>query len=1242
MRYIDIKIINLQKNEIMLLSEAIDRYTNIILLGTPGSGKTSLLEQYQDKHHDSCYKVTVKEFIKFQQKIADTIDTILLDGLDEYRSFEKDKSFVIKELANKLKDYNTLNKIISCRELDWYGDNDSNALQNALKENFEVFKILPLDEKSQYDLISLMRTNTDAKKIIDKYNFTGLLENPQLVKMIVDIDSKENNLTNKKEIFETFINKSAKEHNSSYESIQINNNDIFKYNGSIAYFYMFSDVESFNDDFLSEISDDTFTLDILKETIKSKLYKSDTLFIHRTIAEYLCAKFIVDYKLGEDSILDKQRVKSLFTTKHNKIISELRGVYSWIGVLNKDMEFISIDPFYQLIYADNSFFNVDFKKDILLSIKEYATTNPFFISNLTIDLQGFYTHDLDKFIIEEFNNTIENENHYLLLLAYILKNAQDLSDDLKDFIKKKLFDNDISPHIKEKLLEQFDNDYIKEILNDILDDKIKDNEYNTLKEKILKDLYPNIISIDELIKYIQLYNSSNMMMQCLYLFDTKFENKYELVDELFKAFPKMYDNHTLDFDTREPLHSIKYFINEYFVEVCLNYEEKYNTKEIFRILYHFYSYSDRFVSLKYEANSIIVKDKLKHSDDKLQKLADELFEEYINFLITKGEIDFFDFDYIYSLTQPTDKSIIFLKVMRSKYSVKINKELFWNAMQNCKDNQLNNQFDDIAKQFKLEDEMDKFLNPPIREKTDWEIKYEEEDKERKLKLETEKEQIEKYFVNKSDDELLNSFNDLKWIYYYLSQAKGLINNKLRDRFIQILRLLLEQCLYKDKANINELIKNIDKHREIDMIYYEALIHNENKLDLNKLDNSLKEYLYLLAINKENVMNIDKPDVFLKYIKPEFALKVLKKAIKVILNDDILFKYIESINDIEKLKKLFTFFNSESNKIAMIDNVLKSFHFLITNEDLEYIKVTYKIDLADLIVKIKNNILLNQEEIIALYTTLFKFDDYNHAFIKLKPEYKIQIIYNMMLIFNDSKMLKFNNGTQTNYDLLVNFLNYRALKTLFIDDLHQLLAKIDCESIWYNSILSEIDNKSQNQANNFNKMKLSKLKKFINQNKILDYKDFYEEIILRLEHIKQEIEDNRNNQKELFFNKDTPKTENECRDIVMNTLKDKYNDISLTKEQQEANNRVDINIKYTNTTSFEIQVECKRDDNSEIYRGVKAQLIDKYFSTDVQYGIYMIFYFATKKNRDKMIKKIQDNIPVKYKNNIKILIINLRR
>ena len=152
MNYIDL---NLKKHNqqgddrLYLLVEVIQDNKLIVLLGAPGSGKTSILKKYQSENNN-VEIFSIKEFIKLDFKPDKNTHTLLLDGLDEYRSIETDKTFVVNELAHKIKKLDDAIKVvISCREMDWYGETDRVALKDEIDKELELYNIMPLDEEQK-------------------------------------------------------------------------------------------------------------------------------------------------------------------------------------------------------------------------------------------------------------------------------------------------------------------------------------------------------------------------------------------------------------------------------------------------------------------------------------------------------------------------------------------------------------------------------------------------------------------------------------------------------------------------------------------------------------------------------------------------------------------------------------------------------------------------------------------------------------------------------------------------------------------------------------------------------------------------------------------------------------------------------------------------------------------------------------------------------------------------------------
>ncbi len=266
------------------------------------------------------------------------------------------------------------------------------------------------------------------------------------------------------------------------------------------------------------------------------------------------------------------------------------------------------------------------------------------------------------------------------------------------------------------------------------------------------------------------------------------------------------------------------------------------------------------------------------------------------------------------------------------------------------------------------------------------------------------------------------------------------------------------------------------------------------------------------------------------------------------------------------------------------------------------------------------------------------------FLSLESNMKVKLLHYLFTEFNTTESLENESGFQSSRAICASFLNYDALGLVNEEELEELLKLHYSEDdIWKNKILHKLNELKQVSADSEHApYSLEKVKNFALLANIISYSDFFEDMTLKFENIKTIIESNRNNEKNAFYNEDgTAKNEESCRDIIFQRLSDKYGyDWEIIREKYEANNRVDLSIKYKSAQEFEVQIECKKDSNKQLYIGIKDQLLDKYFSEDVHYGIYLVFYFGLKKNKEKMIDKINESIPPKHHDKIKVICIDL--
>lgn len=1266
MIYIDLELKQHDKKNdaIYTLSEVISLNDITVVLGAPGSGKTSLLEEY-GKNHETAQFLKIKQFIKLDNQVHDNMDILLLDGLDEYRSVTNDKTFVLTELGAKINQLSSIKIVISCREMDWYGDIDEKALKEQVDKEAKVYDILSLSQAKKVELANALEVE-NSDKFIEKYSDLGFLENPQMFMMIADIyaSNLDQDFTTKKELYLSFI-KHARESNiehAQHAQIDIEPTEFLRYVGYIAFFYMFTNIDTLDDKFIDEICDSSkgYPKEKLLLVLKSKLF-SDSKFIHRTIAEFSLAHYLINEIILQDNPLSKKRIIALFVN-NGRIPTELRGTFAWLCSISEDEELFSIDPYYQAVYGDISYFSDSLKKKVLLAVKEYAVDNPWFFQfGHSVDLEGFYNERLDSFLMEELDEGLKLNNHYKHFVINSIVTTKPLSLSIYQFLKEKMIDPSIASYIKDDMVEAFrdDEEFLLEVLNLIKDKTIEDSG-DRLKETILRISYRRYISSAQIVPYLAMYEDK-VGGHCYYLFDTPFEEKYALVDEIHKAGFIVKD--------KDPMlrlfNNVKGFIADYFLEVILSYDEELSAQDIYDIIKHFKQYYKWYDSLEIKSYRYALTDKEKLSDEKLENLANELYALYLDDMLTGDETRFriYNFRYFFSYKNPTNQTAILLSKMNEKNENEKNKELFLAALAYSpkdEDNKLiiTDEIEKAVLEYELEDVLKAYLNPV---KSEWEIENEKNDKKREEKKAKNLTDNEAYFSAKSDEEIQTEFKDLHYItnLIYLNNENEKQELLTEATFLR-LKSILKDAIYKPLIDeklltVDSLVKNAPSARRyIDNVYYVSSVLNDSySID----DIEFSKYLYLVNLLNANVMNVVKGNLVAEFDenRTDLVLGLLYEAIEKLLTyhypkmKEIVLSYIRHESEVKRLKKLYLSHNQRNGTLEenFLYGFLHLYHFDIHVDDLEKLnKLKTNDENNDLI----NALLIFKKDDQGNFTRSMAialqsvFEYKRKHFLSLESDVKVRLLHYLFSEFNTTESLENESGFQSSRAICASFLNYDAIDLVNEEELEELLKlHYDEDDIWKNKILHKLNELKQVSADSeHSPYSIEKVKNFALSANIISYSDFFEDVLLKLEDIKTIIESNRNQDKNAFYNEDgNAKNEESCRDIIFQRLSDKYGyDWKITREKYEANNRVDLNVKYKSSREFEVQVECKKDNNRQLYTGIKDQLINKYFSKDVEYGIYLIFYFGAKKSKEKMLRDIQNSVEVGYEDKIKIICIDL--
>lgn len=1257
-----------EKSSISTLHEILEQSSVkvIVILGAPGSGKSSILKNYQANHQETADIYNVKNFIELPKTTTKQI--LFLDGLDEFRNTSKDKVFVIEKLGSKISTLDTTKVVISCREMDWYGDDDKKALKDEIKTEVEIYRILPLNYSQQLELATNMQIN-NPEKFVESLSDKGLISNPQMFVMIADlyIKNPELKIAGKSGLYKEYI-KYARENNLRYKRNSLNilsEEEIFKFGGYLASFYIFSNIDKFDETILENIANTDFFLDKLITVSKSNLFNEQ--FRHRTIIEFLAGNYLANNVLNTSVGLDVKRVKSLFTDS-NKIPTELRGTYAWLCSISKNHELIAVDPYYQAVHGDNALFDIEQKKEIIRDIKIYAQTSPYFYKfNHHLDLQGFYDARLEEFFVEKLDEAVKQKNHYLYFICAVLEGATELGKQIRKKIKEKILDNSIVDYYRDNLIQILndEDDFLVEVLNKIKNDEIND-EKNYLKEAILRKLYPNVINSENVGQYLQLYHNDEIMSHCYFLDKTPYEKQKKLVDEIHQ-FSIIHKNGEKQLLINE---SLKHFVDKYFLDTVLKFEDGFNSKEIYEIFKYFKStYYKEYESIDFDKFTWRLKDG--QYNEKIQKLANELYKFYIQDKLkhmTKDCFNFFDFQYFFGLQIPNDPYEILLSFMSNTRDYETNKLLFLDAISYApRDEEKNiisiDELKEIAKKFGLEKELELRLNPP---KAEWEIDHEKRIEKQRKKEQEELEANEEYFAKRNDEEIQKSFNDLYWFskfVYFEREKKELksITQKTYERLKEILRrAIYSELIEPELLTIQHLAEKKDNNRNIDQVYYTALaLNNDNEIIDEIKDNGFLKYLYINSLLSSNVGNIKKANFYEK-VDASFALSTQKEYISVLVSTHIselentVTRYIKNETDIQTLKILAMThgYGNQSFQDKFIDNFLSAFHFNIFKEDLAQLKLhsdeSNRITIKVLECFIDEEFEECKEFSMAMAIAMYEVFNYNNfRLFNLYPNPKrVLAVSKMMSAFNTEESIKSVNGIQSQKNICADFLRNQVLKVLKLEECKELL-KYHENNIWTNPIKHAIDEKKQASMDTqgYGHYPIEFIKDFLLKHSIVSKKDFFEDVCIRLNNLATRIKDSRDNQKDKFYNIEVSKDENSCRDILLNDLKLLYeNEWLLTREAYEANDkRVDINIKYKNNNDYEVQIECKKDKNKDLSTGIQTQLINHYFSSNVQYGIYLVFYFGeSKKTAEQILKELEKNIPEKYVNNIKIILIDLQK
>lgn len=1259
------------------LERALEDNDFIILLGNPGSGKTTLLNHFAINTKTALYNI--RDFL-YEKDIASKVskkDYLLIDGFDELRSSSSDKYEPLYKIKNIIDDIRkrsaSIKIVLSCRMVDWYDSEDLHVINKDYA--VEVFYIQPLNEEQRAE-IAKQHLGKASKAFLDKISVYPILDNPQILTMFLESykDTKSNSFPKtKKEIYEKFIESSREKNKTRIKNdTALSVDEIYNYAGYLAYYNIFAGMNKIDNDVILEIADESkgFPKNKLDKALDTILFKKTTspTFIHRTVAEFLCAKFL----LGKRNLSNKRLISLCQIPQRHKISSEYRGVFAWLCCFSESPELFEVDPYGQYIYGDNSLFSISNKKKVLQGIRAFAKESPYFLSiGRNFGPNTFYEPKLDDFLIQEYKSAKSEDNHYLFLLSDLMQSASKPSKSLQDFAYQMVCDPDFKDMYKKQLLPLLKDNckYLKSIIEKIFNDEIKDYDDEILDEAI-GYLYPSKIKHNKIIDYIKKYKETTDIHHGHFSYlrrSIPYEHRKVIVSQIFSP-----DSEKIRHEKRSA-YDLERFVGDFYYEML----EKATPEKTFSIMLQ---HNEIDIAFSENAWSNISK-KVEKWDEKIKQ---NFYNQLIEFIIPHDDNHIsecwkkeFGLRHLENSILPQNSYKILSNLIQKKTELSAKKFLLrkiYEEMRRKKDTSkiAKKHCTILAKKYGLTAFWKNYWKKdPEIEKIETEGKKIQ--KEHKERLQNIIKGNEEKFAKLTVEQKKKAWNFFLYVTPHYLFSNGFKKESVgltKKTYLQILDLMKKNLIknignspYKDYLSLESLAQHAPgAGRNIDEMYYASLCLNAPKEYKSIPLKSFKDYLYILSLLEKRIGNIKK-NSFCNTIEKENPEKtatlivdymnkiihyscpdkehVFSRIISELTNKLSPKEYLDNVKDLA-----YGLFSSSAKEcaITLFKNVIDKYALILPCNLIKQIgKLNDEIDKkTGILLKFQSNSRnWSIDEAVSLFNML---NPNKNVYKGLSQNNRLNLVNILLCTFNNEHVLGFHSGIQSSQDDCAWFVNYTMWNQMTDYEWVEILYKLKAEhpnDYWTNRIQSKIYEleTEQNGKNSVTSIDIKQAKEFLFSNTFTSVRDFWIDVSEKLLSIKDDIENGEDNQKNVFLR--TNGDENDCRDIIIQRWQDRYSKIATaTREHLIGNNRVDVNVKWKEKDEYTVRIECKNDKNASLKTAINDQLIAKYLEhTHVKYGIYLVFCF--KKDPKKLQKELKNRITDKYKNKIDIICIDLR-
>ena len=496
-----------------------------VLIGEPGSGKTTALKTEQQAHGGVV--VPVQDFLTFNEPEWRGA-TLYLDGLDEVRAGEVGGRSSLERVLKKLDRLGRPRFRLSCRWADWLGAHDRGRLDRVSSGTLTVLQLDPLSEEDVVRILGENHAIADPGRFIlraRKRGIASLLTNPQNVDLLAQAVSGGHWPESRLETFEFACRMLVKERNTGHSVVSPTAGEtesLLEEAGRLCAVQILAGLAGFTQlDHVPDTPDyppvpGDATTGSVSRVLRTKLFAGTSEGrlspAHRQIAEFLAARHVSS--LIDDG-LPLQRILALVTGFDGELVSPFLNFAAWLWSHNRPSrtELSRLNPSGPFYTGDQHTFSTEERRDILANLRREARWNPECLYTKRLSSLGPLVAPEVQKVFHEILSTPDREypsQPHVTMMLQALGDGEPLPA-LVDTVVQIVRDPSWLPGVRctalDILIAYRKRDVVRKdillgLLSDIESGELDDPD-DGLLALLLKDLYPGSIPVARVLKHLR-------------------------------------------------------------------------------------------------------------------------------------------------------------------------------------------------------------------------------------------------------------------------------------------------------------------------------------------------------------------------------------------------------------------------------------------------------------------------------------------------------------------------------------------------------------------------------------------------------------------------------------------------------------------------------------------------------------------------------------------------------------------